>query len=36
MSDTTIKINWIESLDDAKAQSAESGKPIFLFLFAEG
>ena len=29
-------IHWIESLDAAKAQSAESGKPIFLFLYAVG
>ncbi len=36
MPDTNSNINWTASLDEAKAQSAESGKPIFLFLFAEG
>lgn len=29
-------INWTENLDDAKAKSAETGKPIFLFLYAVG
>ena len=27
-------IPWTESLDDARAKSAEAGKPIHLFLHA--
>jgi uncharacterized protein YyaL (SSP411 family) len=34
MADTPI--NWTESLDEAKAKAAETGKPIFLFLYAVG